>query len=73
MNDSCFLCARPSFAEGLSRTLDFAGTMNEYNRSMTPEQADYLAMLSDWQLIGMDLARVLDEEGAKLSSGIEVD
>ena len=73
MNDSSFLYARPSFAEGLSRVLDFAGTVNEYNRSITPEQADYLAMFSDWQFIGMDIASALDEERAKLLTSIEVD
>ena len=73
MNDSSFLYARPSFAEGLSRVLDFAGTVNEYNRSITPEQADYLAMFGDWQFIGMDIARALDEEREKLLTSIEVD
>ena len=73
MNDSSFLYARPSFAEGLSRVLDFAGTINEYNRSITPEQADYLAMFGDWQFIGMDIASALDEERAKLLTSIEVD
>lgn len=73
MNDSAYLCARPSFAEGLSRILDFAGSLNEYNRSTTAEQADYLAMLADWRLIGMDIARALDEQRAKLLAGSEVD
>ena len=62
MSDSLFLCARPSFVEGASRILDFGGTLNEYNRSLTPEQADYLALRADWRLIGMDLARAIDSE-----------
>lgn len=73
MNDSSFLCARPSFVEGLSRIVDFAGTLNEYNRSTTPEQADYLAILNDWRLIGMDFTCALDEQRAKLSTGSKVD
>lgn len=68
MSDSLFLCARPSFAEGVARILDFGGTLNEYNRSLTPEQADYLALQADWRLIGMDLGRVLDEEQEILAS-----
>ena len=55
MSDSCFLCVRPSFTEGAARVFDFAGTLNEYNRSMTPEQADHLALLQDWRLIGGDI------------------
>jgi hypothetical protein len=62
MSDSLFLCARPSFVEGMSRILDFGGTLDQYNQSITPAQADYLALRGDWQLIGMDLARVLDKE-----------
>ena len=73
MNDTCFLCARPSFLEGVSRLFDFGGTLNEYNRSMTPEQSDYLAVLADWQIIGVDMARALDDERAKLLAATEVD
>jgi len=69
MSDSLFLCARPSFVEGVARILDFGGALNEYNRSLTPEQADYLALHADWRLIGMDLAHVLDEEQGILASG----
>ncbi|NLF08135.1 MAG: hypothetical protein GX594_09180 [Pirellulaceae bacterium] len=60
MSDSLFLCARPSFIEGAARILDFGGTMEEFNRSLTPEQADYLALRADWQQIGMDLAHAID-------------
>ncbi len=62
MSDSLFLCARPSFIEGMSRILDFGGTLEEFNKSLTPEQADYLALRADWQMIGMDLARAIDGE-----------
>jgi hypothetical protein len=68
MSDSLFLCARPSFIEGMSRILDFGGALNEYNRSLTPEQADYLALYADWRLVGMDLACILDKERAEQGS-----
>jgi len=55
MSDSSFLCLRPSFLEGMARILDFPGTLSEYNRSLTPEQADYLALLGDWRLVGKDI------------------
>ena len=66
MSDSLFLCARPSFAEGVGRILDFGGNLDQYNQSITPAQADYLALRGDWQLVGMDLARILDKERATL-------
>ncbi|OAI54030.1 hypothetical protein AYO44_03875 [Planctomycetaceae bacterium SCGC AG-212-F19] len=52
---STFLFARPSFVEGTSRLLDFGDTLTEYNRSLTGEQADYLALLADWRQIGQDI------------------
>lgn len=67
MSDSLFLAARPSFVEGVGRILDFGGTLDQYNQSVTPAQADYLALRGDWRLVGMDLARILDEERARLA------
>jgi hypothetical protein len=59
MSDSSFLCLRPSFLEGVARILDFPGTLSEYNRSLTAEQADYLALLADWQLVGKDIQEAI--------------
>ena len=52
--DSLFLCARPSFIEGVSRVLDFGNSLNEYNRPLTNAQADFLALSGDWRLVGTD-------------------
>jgi hypothetical protein len=62
MSDSLFLCTRPSFVEGISRILDMGGALNEYNKSLTPEQADYLALCADWRLVGKDFFRALGAE-----------
>jgi hypothetical protein len=56
-----FLCARPSFLEGASRVIDLGGTLNEYNRSMSGEQADYLALLADWRMIGEEIRSALKQ------------
>jgi len=53
---SMFLFARPSLVEGGARILDFGDTLNEYNRSMTPEQADQIAIACDWHRVGLDIA-----------------
>lgn len=62
---STFLFARPSFVEGMARTLDLSGSLNEYNRSVSGEQADYLALFADWRLIGMDIQRAMLQVGAE--------
>ena len=50
------LFARPSFFEGVSRVIDIGNTMSEYNSSLTPAQADVLALRSDLNALRNDLA-----------------
>lgn len=56
-----FLYARPSFMEGLARIFDFGNTLSEYNQSLTPKQADFLALRSDWLAIAGDLRNAVQE------------
>ena len=53
------LFARPSFLEGIGRAIDLGATMQEYNTSPTPEQADAVALQSDWQAINEDMSAVM--------------
>jgi hypothetical protein len=53
---SGFLFARPSFLEGVSRVVDFWGTLNEYNTSLDGTQADSLALAADIDALQGDLA-----------------
>ena len=63
MNDLFgFLYARPSAIEGVARILDFGNTLTEYNRSLTPQQADFLALRADWRVAARDLGIALSEE-----------
>lgn len=50
-----FLFARPSFLEGCGRVLDFGDTLTQFNTSLTPEQADAIALYLDWSAVGNDL------------------
>ena len=50
-----FLFARPSFLEGCGRILDFGDTLTQFNTSLTPEQADAIALYLDWSTVGNDL------------------
>ena len=53
------LFATPSFWEGMSRVLDLAGNMQVYNSSPTEAEADYKALLSDWEAVGEDISSVI--------------
>ena len=61
MNTECtyFLFARPSFLAGVATLMDFGNSLFVYNESVTPEQADYFAMQSDWVAVGNDLRRAI--------------
>ncbi|MBE9008414.1 hypothetical protein IQ259_26020 [Fortiea sp. LEGE XX443] len=58
---SSYLYARPSLIEGIARIVDFGNTLQAYNSSLSPEQADYLALLSDWRVVGNDLRNAMAE------------
>jgi len=66
LNDPRAYClfARPSFVGGLARIFDFAGTLNEHNSSLTPQQADYLALHSGWLVVGDDIRSALTQLAA---------
>lgn len=49
------LFAEPSFIEGMARITDFGVTLQMYNEHMTPEEADYNALLRDWKAVGNDI------------------
>jgi hypothetical protein len=55
ISGSDFLFARPSFLEGMGRTIDLFGVMDDYNYSETGKEADRKAIASDWNAIYGDL------------------
>lgn len=59
---SSILYATPSIWEGLGRILDFGDTMTDYNYSLTPQQADRIAIRADWRAIGEDVATVINQQ-----------
>ena len=68
-----FLFARPSFLEGVARVLDLGGTLQEYNRSLSEEDADFIALAADTKAVGDDLwaalRRAVSEDGVTLGEG----
>ncbi len=61
---SDLLFARPSFAEGVGRLLDFGDTLTDFNRSPSAAIADATALSSDWYAVGADLKAVMAAQGA---------
>jgi hypothetical protein len=59
-NEILELCPRPSFFEGIARLFDFSGTLDHYNYSETGDEADYRAILSDWQHVGYEISRATE-------------
>ncbi len=54
------LYAKPSFGEGLARTLDLGATFDSYNASPSAEEADIVATASDWYAVGADLLSTIN-------------
>jgi len=52
----------PSFEKGMNRILDFYGDLDKdiYNTSPTQEEADYIALKSDWEATGDDIRKALN-------------
>ena len=65
------LYSQPSFTEGLARVLDVGGTFDMYNYSATAEEADRLAIASDWYAIGADLYRAICRFRKRVGRGSE--
>ena len=58
---STFLFARASIAEGIARSMDIGGTLQEYNVSPNEREADMRALSADFQAISEDLRRAIAE------------
>ncbi|MGC8642073.1 MAG: hypothetical protein ACP5XB_19590 [Isosphaeraceae bacterium] len=68
---TCLLFAKPSFSEGIARTLDVGGTFDEYNYSRTPAEADLIATGSDWYAVGADLLWAVNQYASRIGRGTD--
>ncbi len=55
MDYTGYLYARSGFLYGVASVLDLRATLNYYNEFETPEEADAMAIYSDWLAVGGDL------------------
>ncbi len=62
MNETFRLFVLPSFLEGFGRALDIGATAGGYNNSRSPREADFAAIQSDWQALGFDMWKAIEQE-----------
>ncbi|MGL4370891.1 MAG: hypothetical protein ACRCUT_14650 [Spirochaetota bacterium] len=60
-DNTSFLFGMPSFISGVARILDFGATFDDYNKSLTPEEADYVALRNDCFAVGNDMRMVMSQ------------
>ncbi len=61
MENSDFLFAKPSFVEGMARSLDLYGVLQEYNKSRDGNEADAWALFNDFKSVGADIEKATKE------------
>lgn len=61
-----YLFARPTFLEGVARTLDITGAFDSYNESSDGKAADARALTNDWKMVGFDIQTGLDGYGKEI-------
>ena len=54
-----FRFTMPSFLSGMARTLDFMGTLANYQWGTSDERLDALAVYHDWSAVGDDLGAAM--------------
>ena len=55
-----FRFTMPSFLSGMARTLDFMGTLDDYQWETSDERLDALALYHDWCAVGDDLGAAMN-------------
>ena len=55
------LYAQPNLLEGIARSIDFGGTLSEYNVFPYPEMADQIALTWDWTIVGESIHEALEK------------
>lgn len=61
LDRTTFLYSRPSFMSGFARAMDLSGSLNQYNESQSPEEADEVALKLDMMAVANDLWEAIDE------------
>jgi len=72
MRTTDYRYARPSFAEGVARIMDFGNTLGVHNAGAVADTADtdpdIAALRADWDVIGDDFRRAVGQFSAEESA-----
>lgn len=56
-----FLTSKMSFLSGMGSVLNLGGSYYDFNASKSSSEADFKAILNDWQMISQDFLDVIEE------------
>jgi len=65
------LSARPTLLEGAARLIDFDGTLDDIPGMPTGEDADRIALASDWYQVGRDMREAIEVEALRTRKAAE--
>lgn len=57
----------PSFSKGLARAIDVGNTIDDYRTSKSDDEANCKAIRSDWEAVGKDIKKSIDNYGKQLN------
>jgi hypothetical protein len=58
-----FLFGTPTFITGVARLVDLWGVFDHYNGASSEDEADAIALYSDWRITGQDLRDAMNDFG----------
>ncbi|MDH4162924.1 MAG: hypothetical protein OEW15_09590 [Nitrospirota bacterium] len=58
---SDYIFVTPSFLMGMGSVLNIAGNYFSISQAVTPEDADYRAIESDWGIVGRDILSATEQ------------
>ncbi|MDR1205510.1 MAG: hypothetical protein LBL26_08560 [Peptococcaceae bacterium] len=53
------MIALDQFLKGAARSFDIGAVLSSYDRDMEADQADFEALKSDWEQVGLDLYKAI--------------
>ena len=66
MDKTLFICRRPSFLNGMARSIDLFGALSTYHKSDNAQIADAKALRADWSAVMGDLAAAFEQVKSSL-------
>ncbi len=62
---SSLFVSRPSVMVSVASVLDVGDTLRDLNLGLRPNEADFIALWSDWRSVGIEIERAAEIESAR--------